>query len=122
MSETVHYKGKLRKIEVDDIDAFKKETVENYLKTAPTPSWYNENDYAEFFEDNFYDTYIVNNGIVYEVLNQDNIDSDSDIFIANTNSEGTIDYDVMYYSGGCGCGCGFGKAIEEALNRMEENK
>lgn len=116
MSETVHYKGKLKKIEVEDIETFKKETVDNYFKTTPAPSWYKEGEQEDFFDDDMREIYIVNNGNVYEILSKDNIDNESDIFIANTNIDETIDYDVMYYNGGCG----FSEAIEEALDRMEK--
>jgi len=115
MSETVHFRGKLKKIEVEDLDAFKKEAVDNYFKTAPTPNWY-EGDYEDFFDDDFCEKYIVDKGSVYEILSKEVTDADGDIYIANANSEGTIDYEVRYYNGGCG----FSEAIEDALERMEK--
>lgn len=116
MSETVHFRGKLKKIEVEDINTFKKEAVENYFKTVPVPSWYKEEDYKDYFDDYASDKYIINNNNVYEIISQDNINNDGDIYIAKANLDGTIDYEVRYYDGGCG----FSEALEEALDRKDQ--
>lgn len=117
MSETVHYRGKLKKIEVKDIDVFKEETVNSYFKIAPIPNWY-EGDYANFFDEDMSEMYIINNECVYEILSKEVTDNDEDIYTTELNSDGTIDYEVRYYNGGCG----FSEAIDDALSCGIQNK
>ena len=42
-------------------------------------------------------------------------DIDSDIFNAHDNNDGTIDYEVLYYNGGCS----FDEAVEYAIDNMK---
>lgn len=50
-----------------------------------------------------------------KLLKKISIDPDDDIFNATQNLDGTIDFHVMYYNGGCS----FNEAIEEAISNME---
>ena len=99
MSETVRYKGKLTPTG---------KTVEQYMKFVDTPSYYD--DKAEHFNDEFQSTAIEINGEVYDIVRNEYEDS-GDIFESSKNKDGTIDFEVKYYNGGCG----FGEALEEAL-------
>ncbi len=88
MSETVHYKGKL-------------------TPTGKTLAEFDPN--AVDIYDHYYDAVEID-GMVYAVEKTD-IDPDYDIFNSTKNEDGTIDFEVKYYNGGCG----FNEAIDEAL-------
>ena len=59
--------------------------------------------------------YIVTNDNIYKVVEKNNKTDEYDIFNATQNLDGTIDYEVMYYNGGCS----FNEAIEYALEAMK---
>lgn len=88
MSETVHYKGKL-------------------TPTGKTLAEFDPN--ADDIYDHYYNAVEID-GMVYTVEKTD-IDPDYDIFNSTKNEDGTIDFEVKYYNGGCG----FNEAIDEAL-------
>ena len=100
MSETVRYKGKLTPTG---------KTVEQYMRFVDTPSYYD--DKTEHFNEEFQSTAIEIDGEVYDIVRNEFEDSDG-IFESSKNEDGTIDFEVKYYNGGCG----FGEALEEALN------
>lgn len=112
MSETVHYKGIL--IEMEKL---KNETLENQCKRLLNNVELSDycDTYQEMFEDEFYQQYFIFNNIIYKVDNKQDIDPDDSIFIANKNENGTIEFEVKYYNGGCS----FNEALEEALENME---
>lgn len=88
MSETVHYKGKL----------------------TPTGKTLQEFDASA---DDIYDHYysaVEINGLIWTVEKEDYEPAD-DIFTSSKNEDGTIDFEVKYYNGGCG----FNEAIDEAI-------
>lgn len=99
MSETEHFKGKLKPTGKDIIE---------YLDGIDTPNYYSNK--AEYFNDAFSNLAIFTNGEVYEIERTEYEDSD-DIFESSKNDDGTIDFQVKYYNGGCG----FGEALEYAL-------
>lgn len=101
MSETVHYKGKLKPTG---------KTVSEYVKEkcSEIPEYYN--DEKEYFNDTFYNAAVEVSGQVYEVEKED-VDSDYDIFIAIKNDDGSISFEVMYYNGACS----FDEAIDQAI-------
>lgn len=117
MSETVRYTGKIKLLE-----RINNETLEEQCERIAE-----ENNYREFigYYDNWqevimyklYNKYVIHNDKVYEVLEQNYKDTEYDIFNARKNDDGTIDYDVMYYNGGCY----FDEAIGHALDSMEED-
>jgi hypothetical protein len=90
MSETVHYSGKLQRLNV---------TQDEYEAN------YGEPDYESF---------VPINGLMYEVIKCK--EYTGDIFQAKDNLDGTIDFQVQYYNGGCG----FSEALEYALNSIGE--
>lgn len=90
MSETVHYKGKL------------------------TPTGKTLAEFDPEAEDiyGYYYKAVEIDGMVYTV-EQEYIDPDEEILNSSRNEDGTIDFEVKYYNGGCS----FNTAIEEALKR-----
>lgn len=89
MSETVHYKGKL----------------------TPTGQTLKEFDStADDILDHYYKAVEIN-GMVYTVEKTE-VDQYDDIFKSSNNDDGTIDFEVKYYNGGCG----FNEAIDMALD------
>ena len=62
-----------------------------------------------------YERYVIACGEVYKVIEKNHKGIDDDIFNAHDNGDGTIDYEVMHYDGGCG----FNEAIEYALEDMK---
>lgn len=88
MSEDVHYKGKL----------------------TPTGKTLKEFDPgAECITDNHYYNAVEIDGQIFTVEKVEI--SNSECFNSTENEDGTIDFEVKYYNGGCS----FNEAIEEAL-------
>jgi hypothetical protein len=111
MSETVHYKGTLTKVDLEGltIEEFAKKTVgEGNLE-----QWCDS--YAEQLMDD--DEYMIRNGDLYKIDSEE-VDTDYDIFNMNEAPDKTLKFEVMYYNGGCG----FTEALNEAFERMESEK
>ena len=88
MSETVHYKGKL----------------------TPTGKTLSEFDpEADDIYDHYQDAVEIE-GLVYTV-EKESIDPDDSFFRSTKNEDGSIDFEIRYYNGGCG----FNEAIDYAL-------
>lgn len=115
MSETEYLTGKLKQIYTDlpIEDACKELLVE--LSIPFDDECYDS--YREFVDDNFYrDGYVVAKGKLFKIVECDEKDEWEDIFEATNNPDGTIDFVVKYYNGGCG----FNEAIGYALDNLEE--
>jgi len=115
MSDYELHKGTLRRLKVQKS---KKELILEYLseKNEEIPSYYNieeEDDINEYFMDLLSENYIEYNNIMYIIENKE-IDSDSDIFECEETGNGIYSYRLSYYNGGCG--------FEEALETALENK
>lgn len=112
MSETVHYKGVLKKVE-----RFKEENLEAQCKrllgNIELPSYFNS--YEEFLLDNYYKTMTIQNDEVYEVEKIE-VDAESGIFNSSLKENGDIAFEVRYYNGGCG----FDEAIEAAMKNIDK--
>lgn len=118
MSEQVMYTGKIKKIDLGFgapelfMEAVIKEKNQwnDYLKM--------KNEYSEtieeYFLDQFYEKYVMVGNELYEILTTNFYDTE-DIFKATDNGDGTYDFVVSYYNGGCS----FGEAIEEAMKGVE---
>ena len=89
MSETVHYKGKLIP------------TGKTLKEFAPE---------SDDIYDHYYEAIEID-GMVYTVEKKD-IEPYEDIFRSTKNEDGSIDFEVKYYNGGCG----FNEAIDTALD------
>lgn len=111
MSETVHYKGTLTKVDLSglSIEEFAKKTVgESRLE-----QWCDS--YTEQLLDE--DEYIVHNDELYKVDSQE-VDTDYDIYNMNEAPDKTLKFEVMFYNGGQS----FTEALETAFENMEGEK
>ena len=71
--------------------------------------------YVEYLADHCYKEYALVNGVLYK-LEEEEIDSYDDIYYAKKNSDGSINYVLRYYNGGCG----FDEAFEDAINGLDK--
>lgn len=90
MSETVHYKGKLTPTN---------KTLAEYDPLA-----------VDIHDIEGYQSAVEVNGYIYTVEKSD-VDQEDDIYTAELNNDGSIEFEVKYYNGGCG----FNEAIETAI-------
>jgi len=106
MSETVHYRGRLVPINMGD------KTVEEVARKLVGGGRVKPHfdDYAEQLIYD-HDNYTVLNGAIYEIVEKEWVDVYEDIFRSTKNGNGTIDFEIKYYNGGCG----FEEALEEAI-------
>jgi hypothetical protein len=111
LSETVHYKGVLKKVEKQEGEQLE-EQCKRLLEDKELPSYFDS--YQEWLLDQFYQEIIIQNGVVYRVEKED-VDPYGDIFNASLQSNGEIEFEVRYYNGGCG----FDEAIEEAMENIK---
>ena len=113
MSETVHYKGTLREVyrhENDTLEGQCKRILNGSNKELDIECY---DSYKEMLLDEGYYDYIILDDILYSV-NKQNIDPDNDVFNMSEEADGTFNFEVKYYNGGCS----FIEAIECAF----ENK
>jgi hypothetical protein len=105
MSETEHHKGKLTPTG---------KTISGFMADkGEMPSFYDNVD--EWFSEEFSLTHAAHKLVVYEI-EKESIDPYDDVMMASENEDGTIDFEVKYYNGGC---C-FSEAIETSLNLMDK--
>ncbi|MFO1442869.1 hypothetical protein KDN24_06525 [Bacillus sp. Bva_UNVM-123] len=111
MSETVHYKGALRKIE-----RYEKESLEEQCKrlldNKELPSYFDT--YEEYLLDECYKEITVQGGIVYHIEKEE-LDPYDEIFNSSIKDSGEIEFEVRYYNGGCS----FNEAIAEAIENIK---
>jgi len=120
MSNYERHKGKIRKIDLNKISMmdylvqFAPETERENLREK-----YNDNIYHMLYEcslvDDMPDKFIIVKDELYEIIESKRMDVEMDIYDADSNSDGTISFHVMYYNGGCG----LTEAIEEAIENMK---
>lgn len=117
MSQTETIRGKIKKIDRADGESLNvaclRVIVAAELNTD-LPDYYE--DYVEYLRVEI-DTHFVYNDELYEIVEEEDL-GDDDIFEATQNPDGTINFLVQYYNGGCG----FHEAIEHALNKLNEEK
>lgn len=111
LSETVHYKGILKKVEKLEGEKLE-DQCKRLLENKDLPSYFDS--YAEYILDEYYREITIQNGVVYRIEKEE-IDPYSDIFKATMGDNGEIKFEVRYYNGGCG----FDEAIEEAIKNIE---
>jgi len=109
MSQMVHYKGVLTPV-LRNID----ETLEDQCKRLYGKV--KENCYYETYEEalfsEVYDKYVVHDNFLYSVKRQQ-LEEDSDVFNATINDDDTIEFEVLYYNGGCSFDEAIGYALED---------
>lgn len=108
MSEMVHYKGTLL-----PVDKIGNETLEDQCKRISGREKEGYDTYAEVLLDYEYKNYVVHNDILYRVSKRE-IANDSDVFNATRHENGLIDFEVLYYNGGCSFDEAIGYALEDA--------
>jgi len=123
MSEVVRYKGKIKKIDIvpREVEAYLYNSLSNkskkkYTELIKTNFMFDNNyEFISWF-DELEDRFVIVKGFLYEIISKKNLSDDHDIFDAVENNDGTIDYHVMYYNGGC---C-FDEAIDLAIKDMNK--
>ena len=115
MSEMVHYTGK-----ITPVGKLPNETLEEQCKRILAEHNYFElngycDSWREMLYEELYERYVIACGEVYKVIEKNHKGIDDDVFNAHDNGDGTIDYEVMYYDGGCS----LNEAIEYALEDMK---
>ena len=112
MSETVYYKGKLK-----DVVRLDNETLEEQCKRIINCEL--DDDYYKTFKemllDEYYDKYVIYGDILYSIVEKISLDADGSIFNMSNDDDGTLNFEVRYYNGGCS----FDEAIEHAFERKE---
>jgi translation initiation factor 2 beta subunit (eIF-2beta)/eIF-5 len=91
-------------------NGFSKYTIDN--KERLIKGKFSESDINEYFYD-LNDQYVCINDKVYEV-HDESFDYDNDLYIMEEKPDGSLEYLVRFYNGGCG----FGEALEEAYIRL----
>lgn len=110
MSETVHYKGILKKVEKQDGETLE-EQCKRLLENKELPSYCDS--YEEYILDEYYREIVIHKGVIYRV-EKEGVDPDGDFFNASIKENGEIEFEVRYYNGGCS----FNEAIEEAIKKI----
>jgi len=100
MSETEHFKGKLKPTGKD---------ITTYVRGHKIPEYYE--DEKEYFDEHLCNHAVNIDGQVYEIERTEYKDNDG-IFESSINKDGSIDFQVKYYNGGCGFSEALGCAIK----------
>lgn len=114
MSEYETRKGRLKKLA-----STANEFIEGWCSGRDDiPDYYDKDstdELKEYFMDETDEQYVIIGNDIYFVLEDVSLD-DVDLFEANENSDGEIEYLLRYYNGGCG----FSEAMEVAINKMKD--
>ena len=114
MSEVDWYKGKLTRVNRKE-----NETLEQLCRRILDKEnkfkrdWHD--DYRDALLDECYESYTEIKGEIYRI-EKERKDECDDIFEAHKNEDGTINFEVKYYNGGC---C-LSEAIEIALRKLNK--
>jgi len=118
MSSIEHHSGKLIPVAIfHDIEE-REEIAKEIVKEEGYDSKFDKfeaywDSYTECLEDQGYRTYYIGNGAIYKI-EAETLDPEADIFKANKNrAEGTIEFEIRFYNGGCS----FNEALDKALDR-----
>lgn len=112
MSETVYYKGILKPVDMLIGEGIE-ERCKRIIGNVELEDYYESYQEKLMDDYDYYEKYVIHNGILYSVEKQ-NFDPEESIFIANRNDDGTINFEVRYYNGGCS----FDEAIDYALSKF----
>lgn len=112
MSEIVHYRGTLKKVERLDNETLemqcKRLLNKRLLNNRELKSYYDSYKEMLFYEN--YQKYVIHNDTLY-LIEKASIDPDEDVFKVNQVDDRTYTFEVKYYNGGCS----LDEAIEEAF-------
>lgn len=113
MSEHVTYKGKLKEVfaEVESLN----EKITNLFESKKIILSDDEKEdlICSFYEYDFYDSHVLLEDKLYEIIEKDELMND--LFQMNANDNGELEFVVSYYNGGCG----FSEAIEYAYKNKK---
>lgn len=108
MSEVEVNKGKLKLVS----------TLNTFLREHLSRELYEGESEEEYFLENFYDTHVLIDIFVYEII-PDDLDFYDDIFEMTCDSSGDLHYLLKYYNGGCGFGEAINQAYKNMLNKLK---
>ena len=114
MSDIEHIRGKLIPV-TNWIDFDGDATMEDKCKAVmqhegiSKQTWHES--WREAFNDECYRKFYIHANNIYKVEGEE-LDADEDIYRSSANSDGSFEFEVKYYKGGCS----FDEAIGEALN------
>lgn len=116
MSDMVHYKGKIRKV-----DKLPGESLEDVCERVARQHGFTSlsrwcDSWEELVLDEAYEECAVVDDELFLVENKKRVFNEQDVFHASKNQDGSLDFEVLYYNGGTS----FNEAIERALHNMEE--
>ena len=100
MSCTEHWKGKLKSTG---------KALDEYMVDIEIEDYWD--DKQEYFKCELDDKAVLIDGVVFEISKEE-VDLDEYIANAKKRHDGTIDFEVRFYNGGCS----FGEALGEALD------
>lgn len=100
MSETVHYKGKLKNAMLDN-ESVEQASERIFKKVYKLNGYIKDEDYSWFDElcGYFYEEFIVLNGKLYAVINKQEVDPDFSFYKISENKDEGFDFEVKYYNG-----------------------
>lgn len=112
MSKMVHKIGKLKPIK-----EFQGMEIEEQCRLILLKQGYSQlysfyDSWQEMFYEELYNEFTIVNNLIYEII--ENEDGGMHFYNAHLNDDETIDYNVMYYNGGCS----LSNAIETATKNL----
>jgi len=120
MSETVHYSGKLKEIKARD--GMTLQETAKHIITKEGVEWdgynleYHKGDNIYVLCDERYDKFVQLDGRLFEILSKKDHDMYEEIMELEVNEDGTLNYELKYYNGGCG----FSEALEYAMDKHKK--
>ena len=115
MSHTEHKVGQLVPIDFDGTIEEKCKHVVTELTVFKKEAYHHS--YKDVLEDGGYRAYYIGDNEVYQIVNNESFEDDTSIFKAVQNNDGTIDYEVRFYNGGCG----FNEALDYAMKNKVDS-
>ena len=117
MSQQETVIGKLKLLEKIDGETLEEQCKRVYIERFEPDDETLElcDNFQQHLGDEGWETFVIYNGDLYEAIQKKELDT-MDIFNISKNEDGTYDFTLSYYNGGC---C-FSEAIEVAFRRLEE--
>lgn len=112
MSEIEHRVGKLIPVK---IETSMEETCKSIIRNMNIEKEDYHETYEECLGDEFYGSYVIIDDKLFRV-EEEEINPYADIFIAEINEDGTYNFTVKYYNGGCS----FNEVMGIAMDRLNK--